>query len=38
MVVTEEIEILSFGEVREEYGRREHVSMNDEEWFCEIVK
>jgi L-rhamnose isomerase len=38
MMVMEEIKTLPFGEVWEEYCRRENVYANDEEWFYEIIK
>jgi L-rhamnose isomerase len=38
MMVTEEIKTLPFGDVWEEYCRRQNVPANDEEWFGEIMK
>jgi L-rhamnose isomerase len=37
-MVTEEVKTLPFGDVWEEYCRRQNVPADDEEWFGEIKK
>jgi L-rhamnose isomerase len=38
MMVMEEMKTLPFGDVWEEYCRRQDVYANDEDWFAEIVQ